>query len=384
MADAYTDMAAKVRWCLFVDPVNVYRGSKVRLEAVLVNLDALKPGEYPVRVQVVGPGMTRPLDKTIIVEVPEASDGPEPPFARPVFDEALTVDGPEGRYRFLVTFERGAAAGGGDVSFYAGDAAQMPAVRAEIVVWGQDAELAALLSGLGIRTRSYREANQEAREVILASGAPPSPGRAEVFAELARRMARGSTVVFLTPTTLMEPKLEQGASVSSDDIHVGDGSGPALRWAPLPAAARPSLDDTPVWYFRADHWAKEHPIFEGLPCGGIVDYTFYRDILPAVVEGTSHTKVIAGLQPPLEAVSGAIQTTGGGIDYRSDLLISVHDLGAGRFILNGLQIRENLGKVPAAERLLRNMLNYAARDIGQPLVDLPDDFDTQLRAMGYI
>ena len=35
-------------------------------------------------------------------------------------------------------------------------------------------------------------------------------------------------------------------------------------------------------------------------------------------------------------------------------------LGAGRFILNNLHIRENLGKVPAAGRLLRNLLRYAA------------------------
>jgi hypothetical protein len=36
-----------------------------------------------------------------------------------------------------------------------------------------------------------------------------------------------------------------------------------------------------------------------------------------------------------------------------------------------------------AERLLRNMLNYAGQNLDKPLADLPPDFDKQLQAMGY-
>jgi hypothetical protein len=349
MADAYTDMAAKVRWCLFVDPVNVYRGSRVRLEAVLVNLDALTPGQYPARVQVVGPRMARLLDKTIIIEIPQPDGQTEPPFARTVFTEDLFVDSAGGRYRFLVTFQRGVAAGGGDVSFYVGDPVQMPAVSTEVVLWGEDPALAAWFARRGIRTRTSTEAGVGGREVILVSGRPPARGGAAVFTELTRRIAQGSGAVFLTPETLVEP-----GAADKDPI--------PLRWAPLPATGRPSLEHTPASYFRADYWAKEHPIFDGLPCGGIMDYIFYRDILPAAVGPWAYAKVLAGLQPPLEAVSGAIQTSGGQIDYRSDLLVSVHGLGAGRFILNALRIRENLDEVPAAEHLLRNMLNYVSQD----------------------
>ena len=63
--------------------------------------------------------------------------------------------------------------------------------------------------------------------------------------------------------------------------------------------------------------------------------------------------------------------------------MAVYPLGAGRFVLNTLRIRDTLGRDPAAERLLRNMLRYAARDIDKPLVDLPADFDATLKAMGY-
>jgi hypothetical protein len=36
-----------------------------------------------------------------------------------------------------------------------------------------------------------------------------------------------------------------------------------------------------------------------------------------------------------------------------------------------------------AERLLRNMLRHAAKDMSKPLAELPADFDSQLKAMGY-
>jgi hypothetical protein len=174
----------------------------------------------------------------------------------------------------------------------------------------------------------------------LVSGKPPAPGGTVVFAELARRIGRGSWVVFLTPETLIDPKTSK------------------LRWAPLPDTQRPELGHTPIWYFRADHWAKEHPIFAGLPSGGIMNYRFYRGLIDS--------RVFVGLELPVEAVCGALQTSGGSDDYRSDLVVSVHRLGAGRFILNALHVRENLRKLPAAERLLRNMLNYAAQGADQP------------------
>ena len=78
-------------------------------------------------------------------------------------------------------------------------------------------------------------------------------------------------------------------------------------------------------------------------------------------------------------MAGAIKASQ---DYTSGLMVSVYDLGAGRMILNTLRIRENLSGNPAAERLLRNMLRYAARDAGKPAVNLPIDFEQQLKAMG--
>ena len=64
-------------------------------------------------------------------------------------------------------------------------------------------------------------------------------------------------------------------------------------------------------------------------------------------------------------------------------MIASYPLGAGHFILNLLWILENLGIHPAADRLLLNMINYAATFTDKPIAPLPDDFGAQLKSMGY-
>ncbi len=112
------------------------------------------------------------------------------------------------------------------------------------------------------------------------------------------------------------------------------------------------------WLYLRDEWAKRRPILDGLRAGGWMAYTSYREIIPGVA--------LSGQDPPAEAVAGAVKASQ---DYSSGLTVAVYDLGAGRFILNTLRIRDNLGRHPAAERILRNMLNYAAHNTSEPLVD---------------
>jgi len=190
------------------------------------------------------------------------------------------------------------------------------------VLAGDDAELAKWLGDHGIRCRALAAGEPSQREVILVSKAPPA------FEELWRRVERGATAVFLSPDVLRK------------------GDQPLGR---LPLANKGTASPIPGWLYLKDEWAKRHPIFDGLPAGGLMDYTFYREVIPDTV--------LAGQDPPAEAVAGAIKASQ---DYSSGLMVAVHELRAGRFILNTLLIRENLGTNPAAERLLRNLLNYAA------------------------
>jgi hypothetical protein len=349
VTDALFDAWYPLRWCLFVEPVQAYRGRSVKLEAVLANEDVLSPGAYPVRFQVVRPDGTRLYDKTVNVTIPDPHSKPEPPFAIPMFSLDLPVDGPSGRYRFLAAFERGGAAAGGDVEFYVADEAEMPKVGAEVVLWGDDPELGAWLARNGIRTRPFAAGQQSSREVILFGSKAPQDLAA--WQDLAQHIARGSTAVFLCPEVFRR------------------GDNP-VGWVPL--RGKGSLADMPVWVYHKDDWAKRHPTFDGLPAGGILDHTFFREIFP--------TRAWSGQDDPAEVVAGSINTSSG---YSSGLTVAVHTLGAGRFVLNTLNIRGKLGEDPVAERLVRNMLNYAARGSDQPSAALPADFPDTLRAIGY-
>ena len=350
--DAVFDGWYPLRWCLFVEPVQVIRGRKARLEAVLANEDAIGPGDYPVRFQVVGPRNVSVFDRTITVSIPEPKSKPAPKFALPMFADDVVIDGPAGRYRFLATFQKGAAAAGGDIEFYVADPAEMPKVEGTVVLWGDDPMVSGWLADQKIATRPFVcGARQEAREVILV-GARPAPGGAVAFRELAEHMARGSQVVFL-----------------SFDVFAKDAKS-LTYWLPL--AKKGSRVNLPVWLYHKDDWAKNHPVFDGLPTGCILDHTFYREILSPTG--------FSGQEVPAEVVAGAIDTSRG---YDAALTLGVYRLGAGRFVLNTLRIRENLGADPVAQRLLRNMLRYAAREAAAPVAELPTGFDGQLKAMGY-
>ena len=119
---------------------------------------------------------------------------------------------------------------------------------------------------------------------------------------------------------------------------------------------------------------KKHPLFDGLPCGGLMDYTFYREIIP--------DWRYWGQEIPEEPVAGAFRNSAAG-ECHSELMLSVYNLGAGRFILNSLRVRQELGQDPTAERLLRNMLRYAAKDAGKPIVPIQGGPAELLKSLGY-
>lgn len=324
--DALFEALAPLRLCLFNEPQNIYRGGRVRLEAVLANEDILKPGDYPVRMLVVGPGMTRVLDKVITVNVPAASGTAEAPFALPVFNEEIAVDGPSGNYRFLAQMEQGGAPLGGEINFSVTDPADMPSVSTDITLWGEDAGLAAWLGEHGIKAHPFSADAPAHPEVILASSKAAGDGGAGVWAELMRRVEHGSSVVFLSP----------GVFRQGDD---------AL--ASLPVKNKGTLAGLNGWLYHKDEWAKPHPVFEGLQAGGMMDYGLYRDIIPDLV--------FSGVEDPAEAIAGANNVS---CDYTSGLMLAIYRHGEGRFLINTLNIADNLGKDPSAERLLRNMLRY--------------------------
>ncbi len=350
--DAMFEGLAPLRWCLFAEPKNIYRGRKVKVEVILANEDVLPPGDYPALIQVVGPDNKRIYEHKTTVTIAATQNGVEPPLAIPVFSDDLPIDGPAGKYHLLATLERGGAPRCGEVEFYVDDPKQMPAIKTEVMVWGEDELLAKWLAKHNIKSRPFDAEKQKSREIILVGLRPPAgQDTLLAFTSLMQHIARGSNAIFLSPEVFRQ----------NQDL-VGF----------LPLEKKGSLSNIISWLYLKDEWAKKHPVFEGLPAGGLMDHQFYREL----ISGT----VWMGQDPPQEAVAGAIKASQ---DYSSGLMLSVYAFGSGNFILNTLLIRDNLDTHPAAERLLRNLLLYASQDQEKAIGKIPADFDSKLKAIGY-
>lgn len=140
----------------------------------------------------------------------------------------------------------------------------------------------------------------------------------------------------------------------------------------LPLATKGTFRGIHSWLYQKDDWAKEHPVFDGLPAGQLMDAVYYRETIPDLV--------FSGQTAPHEAICGGIKASQ---EYDSGLMVATWRLGAGRFLVNTLWIRESLGSNPPAERLLRNMFRWAGQDVGKPATELPADFATMLKELGY-
>lgn len=355
-AELMQEISQPLQWCLFAGPLAAYRGQDVLLEAVLANHDRLKPGKYPVRFQVVREGCgTVVLDRTVRISVPAGRGAGEGPLAFAAFSHRLRIDAPAGRYRFTASFQRNASAVGGEATLHLLDRAEMPPVMADVTCVGDNPAALKWMRQAGIRVRPLPAGDGDAAEnVIVAMGRIADQQAPSVLARLARSLDRGATLVVLTPHFFWGlDKCRNLGNLAGVDPNLFSSLRSGTNRIPLVGRGRLAPLGEVGGYYRPDDWGKRHPMLAGLHGGGILDYGLFREILPQ--------ESYVDLDPPLEAVAGGIRVSGGGsrTSYASGLHLCVLRAGRGRVILNTLMILPNLGRDPVAERLLRNILNYA-------------------------
>jgi hypothetical protein len=364
IVDALADGWAPARWCLFADPMHGYLGRPVTLEAILANEDDWPAGDYPVCLRVVGPAGVAWEHRTTL-SIPQAAPGHDGPLAMPVFRGQVTLDGPAGVYEFAAYMEQGGAPAGGRLKFRLADPnaarADLPARLPTVALWGVAERVRDWLADLGIPCHSFAAParEQKGREVILVGDFSDTAGglATDDWEELARRMAQGSTVVFLAPSALQR-----------DNDPVG--------WLPLPAGHKGRAYEFNDWLYHKECVARAHPVFAGLAGPGILDWDYYGPLISRTI--------FDGQDTPDETMAAAFALgypcPGG---YASGLVMAAYRFGAGRFVLNTLKILENLGAHPAADRLLVNLIAYAAAETATPPAALPVNFSNTLAAVGY-
>ena len=350
IADALRDGWAPLRWCLFVTPEHGYAGRTVRLEAVLANEGALLPGRYPVHFKVSGPGGVI-WEKRVHATVPKSRGGRPGPLAIPVLLEEARLFGSAGEYVFAASLEHGGAPLGDRKPFRLSDAKALPERPCDVTVWGLPPQVVTWLGARGVRCRPF-QATRASRQPELILAGDASPAGYDAWSEVLRRVGCGGAVVFVTPEAF-----KNGTDKTC--------------WLPL--RRKGTCNAFNDWLYHKECVGKDHPVFEGVQSGGILDWSYYDQIIPHAM--------FEGLAAPDETMAAAFATgyacPGG---YASGLLMGAYRFHAGAMFLNTLRILEHIDVHPAADRLLLNLIAYARQGLGARQAPLPAGFETDLSA----
>ncbi len=341
-SDALFEALAPLRLCTFVEPYHVYRDANLRLRIVLANEDRLPPGTYPLRVDILNERSKVVFSRQHEVNLPRSLGGNPNPFAFNIYDDAIAASWPEGKYRVRATFERSAAATGGNAEFYVSDPPTGINPTMEVMLLGDDATIRPWLEARGATVRDKLQSDR--RQVILVSGRLPSREAKSKYRQTLTRVACGSTAIFLSPETLAQDGLQ------------------------LPCKGK--VVGLPSGVYHKEEWNYRHAVFAGMPTGGLMDYVYYRTLIPSIGwqrDGAAPATVLAGAIQPAP-----------GSGYASGLLLFADGFGAGECFVNTLRVRENLDKDPAADRLLSNLLTCATRHLDAPPLPPPADLEEQL------
>jgi hypothetical protein len=357
-----------VRWCLRTEPQSISGGGSINLMASFSNLDVVHAGTYPALIKVFDPLNRIVFEKQISVNIPGYKSDDEPPYAQLLMNEAVRIEGLAGKYLFTAVLDSGATAPGGKVEFYVNDKNDLPKLPEEIVVIGSDSIVEGWLLQHGVKIMPFDKGKKAKRQLIVLAGNAPD---SLTMISLAHQLATGSTVIYLSPSTFRSGKN-------------------TTRWLPLTNKGSIQPMDAVAGYYRADRWAKNHPFFSGMPSGGMMDYKYFRNIISkntlsqeftvVAKSGYTYDEVSSPLDHPSETVCGATRISH---NYCSGIHLGVWNFGKGRFIVNTLNIAENLGQDYAADRLFCNILIYGASGLKEAAGSLPADFNKILKEIGF-
>jgi len=324
--DAVRDGWAPLRWCTFVEPRHVYAGQPLTVEAVLANEDVLRPGTYPARFRVFGPGGLV-WDKSTTLTVPRP-----PVLAVPALRETFPLRGPAGQYTFAASLERGGAPSGGRLTFYVSTPGDLPKLAGRVALWGLDVKLNAWLAARGLDCQTFgADAAPPAPVILIGNPLPPNQAPAP-WKVLGERLRQGARLIFLSPQLFLRHQA-------------------AMDWLPLRNKGRCNAFHD--WLYHKECVANRHPVFDGLLGPGIMDWDYYGPVIPH--------EVFEGQDTPDETIAAAFATGYHRYPrgYGSSLLVALYRSGKGALILNTLGIVEQLDTHPAADRLLANLVRYA-------------------------
>lgn len=334
---------APLRWCLFVHRTHAYTKRPFVIEGVLANEDVLKVGQtYPIGVAIKGEqGVVWRKSFDIKITADMVAD-----MAFPVFKEEVVLDVPEGKYELHAEFLDHVTATDGTKEFYLSD--DTAAVEAEeVFAVGLDEKAERFLRHRGVQVRSLEEAEGKC---LIVVGEIPAEEREAAWKLIERAVKKGARALIACRNSMVKEWTDGEGQKQSDN----------MGWCPLEDKPQSvwcsDLLESDDWLYHREYLAMKHPYFEGLPCGGIMEWEYYLNI----ISGSCFTGGRIADDVAAVSVGPGVYNKDG---YTGGVNMATYNYGEGAFILNTFSFWRYIGENPAADRMLCNILNTEMKNL---------------------
>lgn len=314
IADVMQDGLAPLKWCLFINPTHVYSGKAFTIEGVLADEDILATRSYYVMVRIKSKqGIVYEKNYILNNEVPHTG------FSVQVFQETVLLNVPSGEYELHAEILEGAAATDGFMKFYVTNTDETEIIPSNIYVWGVSCEIKEFLNSRCIQTTEFEEYDGKKKQLILIGNSPESE-KASGWTKIYNLINNGCSAFALNPSSFV-PGDKYGASRGGYD-----------------------------WLYHKEYVSKPHKYFKNMPGGCILDWEYYIYL----INGT----VFCGGNEPDEVIAASFGTglNSSATGYEGGFNIGRFNIGGGVLVVNTFDIAGNIGKNPAADMLLLNII----------------------------
>ena len=332
MSDAMSTYLAPLTWCLFVSPQHPYVGQPVTVEAVLASEDVLRPGTYPIRACLISTETGSVWTHETDLVIGEPTEGRMNPLAFPVLKEQVSLSAPSCRYTLAVTMLRGGTPAGGRLKFTVSQ--PEPPRRTRVQMIGLEPAVSAWLNGMGITD------DADADLLVVGFVSPDDGAWEQIYA----KVRAGASALFLQPEAFL---------VDVDNPYDHKTYVPTR----LPMATKGFLIFAESWYYHPYFAMLPHPYHDGFGTGLIRDDVFMLATPQFIFHGQDVPDETATVGIGLPYFTGSDEAVG----YLFGTALAVFKHGLGRIVLNCYKLNGRLGKNPAADKLLLNIIDHETR-----------------------
>lgn len=316
MFDTVSDGFEPLRFCLFATPA-VKGGEPFTVEAVLANEGILASGTYTADFAIIS-------DTDVYLTFSESFVVDGESFAVPVMKREISLDIPEGTYKFVASLREGSPAGA-SVEFYLFENSALPVIDTEISYTGLTEGAEKLIKRITVGAKAYD--GGEAKTVLV--------GRCEKeqVAHLVDEARRGAKVFFLERDIFFDEHFLSEIKPVIADIRI--------------------MEERSDWLYHKEYALLSREIF-GFTGDKLTKLTKFGSVFANQAFSTGTTPdytLCPGFVTGFYNVPGA---------YASFHAMMGYNFGCGAVYLNSFKLIDNPSH-PVAERMIYNIINMLGK-----------------------